>query len=324
VTGVIDIDSLRPMKAVTGTLPADETGWAFEIKWDGVRIVSGIESGTVRLRSSNGNDVTSRYPELQALANALEHHSVALDGEVVAFDEHGRPNFGLLQHRMHLANAAEVRKRAETVPISYVVFDLLHLDGNDVTPLAYLDRRRLLTELVPDDGCWTVPAHREGDGATLLEVVEQRGLEGIVAKRCDSPYLVGKRSSSWIKIKVRLQQEFVIGGWQPGEGGREGQLGSLLVGVYQDGVLRYCGKVGTGFTMRELQRLGGLLAPLATETSPFEPPPPAPIARIARWVRPELVAQVEFGEWTAEGILRHPSYLGLRDDKQPTDVVREG
>lgn len=321
---MIDIDSLRPMKAVTGTLPADETGWAFEIKWDGVRILSAIESGTVRLRSSNGNDVTSRYPELQALADALEHHAVVLDGEVVAFDEQGRPNFGRLQQRMHLANAAEVRRRAETVPITYVVFDLLHLDGNDVAPLPYLDRRRLLTELVPDDGCWTVPAHRESDGATLLEAVKERGLEGIISKRCDSQYLAGKRSSSWIKVKVRLRQEFVIGGWQPGEGGRAGQLGSVLVGVYEGSTLRYCGKVGTGFTMRELQRLGDVLAPLATDAPPFDPPPPAPIARIARWVRPELVAEVEFGEWTSERILRHPSYLGLRDDKQPTDVVREG
>jgi len=312
------------MKAVTGTLPGDETGWAFEIKWDGVRVLSGIEADTVRLRSSNGNDITGRYPELQALADALEDHAVVLDGEVVAFDEEGRPSFGLLQQRMHLANAKEVRVRAETVPITYVVFDLLHLDGNEVMPLPYLDRRRLLTELVPDDGCWTVPAHRVGDGQELVRAVDLLRLEGIVAKKVDSPYLPGKRSSSWVKVKVRLRQEFVIGGWQPGEGGRQGQLGSLLVGVYENGALRYCGKVGTGFTMRELARLGEILAPLDIDASPFEPPPPPPIARVARWVRPELVAEVEFGEWTSEGILRHPSYLGLRDDKAATDVVREG
>ena len=171
------------MKAITGTLPADETGWAFEIKWDGVRVLSAIESGAVRLRSSNGNDITARYPELQALADALEGHAVVLDGEVVAFDDAGRPSFGRLQQRMHLANAAEVRMRAETVPITYVVFDLLHLDGNDVMPLSYLDRRRLLIDLVPDDGCWTVPAaHGEGDGATLLKAVSDRGLEGVMAK----------------------------------------------------------------------------------------------------------------------------------------------
>jgi bifunctional non-homologous end joining protein LigD len=321
---VIDLDSLLPMKAVTGPLPIAESGWAFEIKWDGVRVLSAIEHGAVRLRSSRGNDITGRYPELQSLADALAGHAVVLDGEVVAFDEEGRPSFGRLQHRMHVASAAEVRKRAETVPITYVVFDLLLLDGNEVMPLPYIERRRLLTELVPDDGCWTVPAHREGEGQALLDAVKARGLEGIVAKKIDSPYLLGKRSSSWIKVKARLRQEFVIGGWQPGEGGREGQLGSLLIGVYEDGRLRYCGKVGTGFSMRELTRLGELLAPLAIDESPFDPPPPRLIARSARYVRPELVAEVEFGEWTDEGILRHPSYLGLRDDKNPTDVVREG
>jgi bifunctional non-homologous end joining protein LigD len=312
------------MKAVTGTLPSDERGWAFEIKWDGVRVLSAIESDRVRLRSSNGNDITARYPELQALAEALAEHAVVLDGEVVAFDDEGRPSFGRLQSRMHLANAREVRVRAETVPITYVVFDLLHLDGNNVMPLPYVDRRRLLTDLVPDDGCWTVPAHRESEGAALLDAVRSRGLEGIVAKKVDSPYLPGKRSSSWIKVKARLRQEFVVGGWQPGEKGRLGQLGSLLIGVYDGGVLRNCGKVGTGFTMRELARLGEILAPLELDTSPFDPPPPRPIERIAHWVRPELVAEVEFGEWTSEGILRHPAYLGLRDDKAPTDVVREG
>ncbi|MEY2433241.1 MAG: bifunctional non-ous end joining protein LigD [Acidimicrobiaceae bacterium] len=321
---MIDLDSLRPMKAVTGQLPADEAGWAFEIKWDGVRVLSGIGEGKVRLRSSNGNDITGRYPELQALAEALEGHSVILDGEVVAFDDQGRPSFGRLQQRMHLANAAEVRRRAETMPITYVVFDLLQLDGNDLISLPYLERRRLLTELVPDDGCWTVPAHREDDGATLLAAVAERGLEGIVAKKVDSPYVPGKRSTSWVKVKARLRQEFVIGGWQPGERGREGKLGSLLVGVHEDGRLRYSGKVGTGFTMRELTRLGDLLAPLETDSSPFDTPVPRPIERVATWVRPELVAEVEFGEWTEEGILRHPSYMGLRDDKNPTDVVREG
>lgn len=313
------------MKAVTGKLPVDETGWAFEIKWDGVRVLSALESGTLRMRSSRGNDITGRYPELVALAESLDEHSVVLDGEVVAFDDAGRPSFGLLQQRMHLANAAEVRRKIETVPITYVVFDLLHLDGNDVTPLPYVDRRRLLAELVPDDGCWTVPPHRaEGDGVALLRAVEERGLEGIVAKRVDSPYVIGKRSASWVKVKTRLRQEFVIGGWQPGEGNRHGHLGSLLVGVYEDGRLRYSGKVGTGFTSRELDRLGDVLAPLATSESPFEPPPPRVVARTAHYVRPELVAEVEFGEWSSEGILRHPSYLGLRDDKQPTDVVREG
>lgn len=322
---MIAFESLLPMKAVTGKLPADENGWAFEIKWDGVRVLTSVTSAGVRLRSSRGNDITGRYPELRGLVDAIGGHSAIIDGEVVAFDEGGRPSFGRLQTRMHIASAAEVARRAETVPITYVVFDLLELDGNEVMPLPYTERRRLLSELVPDDGCWTVPAYRDaGDGAALLEAVRERGLEGVMAKRIDSPYLAGKRSSSWIKAKARLRQEFVIGGWQPGEKGREGQLGSVLVGVYDGGTLRYCGKVGTGFTMRELQRLAAILEPLAVDTSPFDPPPPRAIDRLANYVHPELVAEVEFGEWTSEGILRHPAYLGLRDDKTPTDVVREG
>jgi bifunctional non-homologous end joining protein LigD len=313
------------MKAVTAELPVDEDGWAFEIKWDGMRILTIIRPDHLTLLSSNGIDATSRYPELNALADALRGHTVVLDGEVVAFDDAGRPSFGRLQHRMHVANAVEVRRRAEAVAINYVVFDLLHLDGHDVTPLQYSERRRLLADLVPDDGCWTVPRERPaGEGHSLLEAARQQGLEGVMAKRVDSPYLPGKRSPAWRKAKARLRQEFVIGGWQPGEGNREGYLGSVLVGVYEGAVLHYCGKVGTGFNSRELDRVGKLLAARAIDASPFDPVPPRIVARTARWVRPELVAEVEFGEWTEEGILRHPSYLGLRDDKPPTDVVREG
>jgi bifunctional non-homologous end joining protein LigD len=313
------------MKAVTGTLPVHEDGWAFEIKWDGMRILTIIRPDQLTLLSGNGIDATGRYPELASLADVLAGHTVVLDGEVVAFDDKGRPSFGRLQHRMHVGGAAEVRRRAEEVPVSYVVFDLLHLDGHDVTPLPYAERRRLLRDLVPDDGSWTVPPHRPaGVGHSLLEAAREQGLEGVMAKRLDSPYLPGKRSPAWRKAKARLRQEFVIGGWQPGEGNREGYLGSLLVGVYEAGRLRYCGKVGTGFKSRELDRLGGLLERREIDASPFDPPPPRLVSRSARWVRPELVAEVEFGEWTEDNILRHPSYLGLRDDKPPTDVVREG
>ena len=313
------------MKAVSGDLPHDDAAWAYEIKWDGMRILTfADEDGSVRLRSSNAKDATERFPELAGLSEAVGGELCVLDGEIVVFDESGRPSFGRLQQRMHLASAAEVARRSVDVPIAYIVFDLLRLDGHDVYPLPYLDRRRLLFDLLPDGGCWQVPKHRVGDGQELLDAVKARGLEGVVAKRLDSPYLPGKRSPLWRKIKARLRQEFVIGGWQPGEGGRAGHLGSLLLGVYDGDHLQYVGKVGTGFTMRELDRLAGLLDPLAIEHSPFAPPPPRLIARVARWVRPELIAEIEFGEWTSDGVLRHPAYLGLRDDKAPTDVVREG
>lgn len=319
------LEQLRPMKAVTAELPVDEHGWAFEIKWDGMRILTVIRPDAFSLWSGNGIDASNRYPELAPIADALRGHTVVLDGEVVAFDDNGRPSFGRLQHRMHVGHAAEIRRLMESVPVTYVVFDLLHLDGHDVMALPYVERRRLLRELVADDGAWTVPAHRlEGEGASLLEAAKEQGLEGVMAKRLDSPYLPGKRSPAWRKAKARPQQEFVVGGWQPGEGNREGYLGSLLVGVYESGKLRYCGKVGTGFSSRELERLRPLLTERETDTSPFDPAPPRLVSRSARWTRPELVAEVQFGEWTEEGILRHPSYLGLRDDKAPTDVVREG
>ena len=316
---------LLPMKAVAGTLPPDDDdSWAYEIKWDGMRILAFVdERGRVELRSSNDKDATVRFPELQGLAQDLDGHAAVFDGEVVAFDDQNRPSFGRLQQRMHLTRATEIADVAARVPIAYVVFDLLRLDGRDVFPLPYLDRRRLLVDLLPTAGCWQVPAHQIGDGSVLLDAARSTGLEGVMAKRVDSVYLPGKRSPAWRKVKARARQEFVVGGWQPGERGRAGQIGSLLIGVYEDDRLAYSGRVGTGFTMRELERVGHLLAPLATTESPFDPPPPRLIARTAQWVRPALVAEVEFGEWTEEGVLRHPAYLGLRDDKDPKDVVRE-
>jgi bifunctional non-homologous end joining protein LigD len=323
----VEIAAIRPMKAVTGTLPPDDGSWAFEIKWDGMRVLAHVDGrGGLRLRSGNGADATPSYPELAGLRDALPNHDVLLDGEVVAFDESGRPSFGRLRHRMHVTAAADAARRAAEIPVVYVVFDLLVLDGVEAMALPYVDRRRLLCDLLPANGAgWQVPEHRVGDGAALYEAASERRLEGVMAKRLDSTYQPGKRSSAWVKVKVRHRQELVVGGWQPGEGGRAGRLGSLLVGYYDDsGRLRFAGKVGTGFRDAELDRLGALLAERAADEPPFDPPPPRAVARIARWVRPELVAEVEFGEWTADGILRHPSYLGLRHDKAPTDVVREG
>jgi bifunctional non-homologous end joining protein LigD len=311
------------MKAVAGELPADEDGWAFEIKWDGMRILSFVDGGRVGLQSANLIDVTIRFPELASLHEAVATRTAVLDGEVVVFDDEGRPSFGRLQPRMHLASAREARQRSATSPVCYLLFDVLHADGEDTTVLPYVDRRRLLTELVEPAGRWQVPAYHVGEGAHLLEATGEQGLEGLVAKRLDSRYEIGRRSPTWRKMKVRREQEFVVGGWQAGEGNREGRLGSLLVGYYDGDRLRYAGKVGTGFTFRELGRLAGLLAPLAVDASPFDPEPPRLVARVAHWVRPELVAQVAFGEWTQDDILRHPAYLGLRDDKDAREVTRD-
>lgn len=315
---------LPPMRAVNGgtTVPPGDD-WAFEIKWDGMRAIAFATGGGLALQSANLIDVTTRFPEVAPLGEALAGHTVVLDGELVAFDDRRRPSFGRLQGRMHVASAAEARRRVATTPVTYLVFDLLHVDGEDLMERPYLERRARLADLVPDGSCWHVPAHHLADGEALLEAAAAQGLEGLVAKRVGSRYEPGRRSPVWRKVKVRRRQEVVVGGWLPGEGGRAGRIGALVIGVHEDGRLRYAGRVGTGFKDRDLVHLQGLLDPLRTERCPFDPPPPRGAAPGAVWVEPCLVADVEFGEWTEAGVLRHPSYLGLRADKDPADVVRE-
>lgn len=319
------------MKAVSGELPSGDEGWAYELKWDGMRVLAYVDPDAdpvVRLESSNQRDITGTFPELAGLAAVTGGKTALLDGEVVAF-EGGRPSFGRLQQRMHLANPAEVRRRMAEVPVLYQAFDLLHFDGNDTMGLPYTDRRRLLAALLEaHDGAegrtWALTSSHE-DGHALYEAAKAQQLEGVVAKRTGGVYEPGKRSPNWRKVKVRTVQEFVVGGWLTGEGNRSNQLGALLVGYY-DGdppTLQYAGRVGTGFKAAELERLGGLLAERAQDACAFDPRPPRDVDRIAHYLRPELVVQVAFGEWTSEGRLRHPSYLGQREDKAAVDVRRE-
>lgn len=314
---------LPPMRAVNGVTVPPGDDWAFEVKWDGMRAVAFATGGGLVLQSANLIDVTARFPELAPLGDALAGRSVVLDGELVAFDERRRPSFGRLQGRMHVGSAAEARRRVAVTPVTYLVFDVLHVDGDDLTALPYVDRRDRLAEVVPEGSCWHVPAHHLGDGEALLAAAAAQGLEGLVAKRVWSRYEPGRRSPAWRKVKVRRRQEVVVGGWLPGEGGRAGRIGALVVGVHEAGALRYAGRVGTGFKDRDLTHLQGLLDPLRTEDCPFDPPPPRGAAPRATWVEPRLVADVEFGEWTEAGVLRHPSFVGLRSDKDPADVVRE-
>ena len=309
-----------PMLATTGTLPRDDAAWSFEIKWDGVRALTYVGDGRLRMESRNGADITPRYPELHDLVGAVGPHQVVLDGEVVAFDESGRPSFGLLQHRMHLADAREVRLRMADIPARYMIFDVLWLDGEPLVDRPYTERREALTGLGLDDSCWQVPGHHIGDGSAMSAASKERGLEGVVAKKLNSLYEPGRRSRCWLKIKNVRRQEVVIGGWLAGEGNRTGRLGALVIGVYDETGLRFAGKVGTGFTDQTLRQLQALLVPLEQPTSPFVDKVPW---RLARYVQPVLIAEVEFSEWTANGTLRHPSFKGLRDDKQPEEVVRE-
>jgi bifunctional non-homologous end joining protein LigD len=316
-------EKLAPMLARLGELPRREEDWAYEIKWDGVRAIAHSEPGRLRFYSRNLNEITDRYPELSRLNRALSHHRAILDGEIVAFDAEGRPSFGALQSRMHLTAAARVRRLAKEAPVTYVIFDLLWLDGHSLLTLPYTARRERLAELELNGERWQVPDHVVGRGRELLAASAEQGLEGIVAKRLDSPYEPGRRSPCWIKVKNVERQEFVIGGWLPGEGRRRDRIGALLVGVREeDGSLRYAGRVGTGFTEADLELLAELLAPLERPTSPFAPGPPKP-PRESIWVEPKYVCEVEFREWTQGGQLRAPSFKGLRDDKSADLVVRE-
>jgi bifunctional non-homologous end joining protein LigD len=314
---------LKPMLAtLSTTLPRDDEGWAYEIKWDGVRAIAYCEGGHLRLESRTLRDITSHYPELRALAAELGSREAVLDGEVVAFDEHGRPSFERLQGRMNLSSQAAVRRRMEDRPVTYLIFDLLHLDGRPQLDTPYAERRKRLAELELEGPHWQTPSHHLGEGEPLLRLTEARGLEGLVAKRIDSRYLPGRRSRAWLKVKNTTRQELVVGGWLPGRGRREGTLGALLVGYHDEGDdrLRYAGRVGAGFTDDELDRLAGLLEPLRRAESPFEGRQPP---KEATFVEPQLVVEVAFREWTAARTLRAPVYKSLRPDTDPAEVVIE-
>jgi bifunctional non-homologous end joining protein LigD len=317
-------DKIVPMAARLGPVPKDDERWAFEIKWDGVRAIAHSEPGRLRLHSRNLHDITPRYPELSKLNRALSHHRAILDGEVVALDAEGKPSFGALQRRMHLGSEHAVRRLAKEAPVTYMIFDLLWLDGHSLMDLPYEERRARLAELDLNGDRWRTPDYVAGHGKQMLEATAEQGLEGVMAKRLDAPYEPGRRSPCWVKVKNLYRQEVVIGGWMPGEGRRRDRIGALLVGVREDDRLRYAGRVGTGFTEAELDRLAARLVPLERTTSPFDAPDqPAP-PRGAVWVEPRCVAEIEFREWTQGNQLRAPSYKGLRDDKAAAEVVREG
>ena len=310
---------ISPMLAKLTTLPEDDSDWAFEVKWDGVRAIARSQPGRLHLFSRNGNEITAAYPELWVLNQALGSHEAILDGEIVAFDDRGRPSFQALQPRMHLRGESAVKRLAGSAPVTYMLFDLLWLDGHSLMELTYAERRTRLESLGLGGERLQVPEFHRGEGAALLAATREQGLEGIVGKRLDSQYAPGRRSG-WAKIKNFLRQEFVIGGWTTGTGSRAHSLGALHLGVQNEGELRYVGKVGTGFDGQELSRLMKLLTPLARKDTPFagrQPP------KGAHFVRPELVCEVEFSEWTHAGTLRQASYKGLRDDKQAAEVVRE-
>ena len=308
---------LTPMLATAGVLPPDDGLWAYEVKWDGVRALVAVEDGRLHLTSRAGNDVTGGYPELAAVQVDLP---VLLDGEVVAFDEAGRPDFGRLQSRMHVRGPG--RDLLTTTPVVLLVFDVLHAGNRSLLDLPYDERRTFLEGLALQGQHWQVPPAFLADGAAVAEATRAQGMEGVVAKRRDSRYLPGRRSDCWRKVKHVRSTSAVVVGWKPGEGGRAGRIGSLLLAVSAGEVWTFAGHVGTGFSAATLRLLGELLAPLH-RAAPSLSDVPREHARHAVWVDPALVVECDYAEWTREGRLRHPSYKALRDDVDPRSVVRQ-
>jgi bifunctional non-homologous end joining protein LigD len=299
---------LRPMLTTEGSVERYKPGqWAFEGKWDGYRVLVDADHGKLCVLSRRGRDVTDEYPQFKALAADLADHHVVLDGEAVALDQSGVPSF------------SEMQNRARSTRVEFWAFDILLLDGRWLLRAKYRDRRRLL-ETLAEGGVLIVPPLLDGDGPEAMEHARKQRWEGVIAKKWDSTYQPGRRSSSWIKEKIWCTQEVVIGGWRQGEGGRSSGIGALVLGIPEDGGLHFAGRVGTGFTEKELAKLKGILKPLETNESPFNTRLPTQDAKGVTYIRPELVGEVRYSERTSDGRLRQPSWRGLRPDKTPDEV----
>jgi bifunctional non-homologous end joining protein LigD len=308
------------MLATLAAQPPTGDGWAWELKWDGIRALGFVDRGRVKLVSRNGNDVTRRYPELATFGDAISDTPAVVDGEIVAMDDAGRPSFERLQQRMHVDNPESIRELVQSVPVLYVLFDLLWIGGVSIIDRPYDERRARLVALGLDGPSWHTPPNEVGNGATTIEVSKRFGIEGVVAKRLTSRYEPGRRSPNWVKVKNQQRQEFVVGGWQPGERGRTGSIGSLLLGYYDGGLLHYAGRAGSGLTQADIARFERRFRELERPTSPFDVGTPP---KGARYVEPELVVEVRFTEWTTSGVIRHPTYLGELADRDPREVTRE-
>ncbi len=308
------------MLATLADKPFDDEAWLFEIKWDGVRAISTLEPGKPpRVRSRNDLDLLPQFPELIELHRAFRSEPLILDGEIVALDRHGRSSFQRLQPRLNRRHSDPALVQA--IPATYAIFDLLYAGRKDLRSVPLDERKAALERLVrPNAAHMMLSKHVVGTGKKLFGFAKRHSLEGIIAKRRDSPY-VERRSRLWLKIKTHLEQETVIGGWTDPRGARE-QFGALILGVYDGATLRYVGHVGTGFDRDLLDVVMKKLKPLATSRCPFATKPPSNAP--CHWVRPKLVAEIKFSEWTDEGLMRQPVFVGLRSDKAAKDVKREG
>ncbi|MEV5440702.1 ATP-dependent DNA ligase [Streptomyces sp. NPDC052682] len=320
----MDLPLIPPMLATPGTLPpaSQDTRWAYETKQDGQRVVVYLPGdGSALLRARSGRDITAAYPELLPLGTALGTTAAVLDGEILALDEQGRASFQLLQSRMGLAHApGRAARRAATVPVHLVLFDLMHLGRRSLLRLPYTGRRTALEDLGLEGPSWSTPAALVGHGAEALRATREHGLEGLVCKRLDSVYEPGVRSRAWIKIRNMRTEDVLIGGWLPGRGRLTGLPGAVLVGQRAAGRLRYVGGVGTGWSETERTELAALLRAAATDVCPFDPVPSAPGAH---WVTPSLVGEVRYSTRTREGMLRQPSWVRLRPDLAPEEAAAD-
>ena len=309
---------IPPMLATLVGGPFDDPDWLFEVKWDGFRVEAIVDGGHARLWTRGEQDAASRYfgPFLDP-PTWIGAEQAIVDGEVIALDTHGEPDFALLQARIKGRAIA-----AEPTPFVYEVFDLLHLDGRSLLEEPLEERRRLLGDVLRTDPRVRMSEHIEGEGMAFFEAARERGLEGIMAKDRRSPYVPGKRTDRWQKVKIRPEQELVVGGWVKGLG-KAVDLGALLVGVYEGGALRYAGKIGAGFTTTNRAELLAAVAALASDDSPFATQPPRAAARDAQWLRPELVIRAEFAGWTSDGLVRQAAYKGIEPEKAPHKVIRE-
>jgi bifunctional non-homologous end joining protein LigD len=308
--------SITPMLAVTGPLPIGP-GWVYEFKWDGVRAIAVLRDGAVRLFARSGAEITTAYPDLVHAAAAPV--DAVLDGEVVLMDESGHPSFTLLAERMHVRERGRAARLAAALPVTYMVFDVLELDGRDLRRLPYAQRREILERLPMPGPRWLVPP-QFADGPATLAAARENALEGVVAKRLDAPYREGARTGEWVKIKLDRTGEFVVGGWRPGAR----RLGAMLVGMpVPGGGLAFRGRVGGGISGASERALLAQLEPLRTDRSPFADPLPREDAKDAVWVRPELVVELRYGNRTPDGRLRFPRFLRLRPDKTAEECVDE-
>ncbi len=308
---------IPPMLATLVAAPFDDPEWQFEIKWDGFRVEAVVDGDGVRIWTRGEQDAARYFGDFLAPPTWIAARRAVVDGEVIALDDRGEPDFALLQARIKgRASPGSVN------PFVYEVFDLLHLEGRSLLDASLEERRRLLADVLRADPRVRLSEHIDGEGITFYEAARARGLEGIMAKDRRSPYLPGARTTSWQKVKIRPEQELVVGGWTTGIGAAA-ELGALLVGVYESGALRYAGKVGAGFTKDTRAELLTALPPLATDGPPFAAPPPRAAARAANWVRPELVIRAEFAGWTGDGLVRQAAYKGIDFGKDPRAVRRE-